>query len=259
MWEPLFLLVFVVIVLLLDRDIDSYPPPLPRIANPRREIGIVLLLWGMALVVNAVRLTILNPWFMDMAIQPALAELINLLLITLPFLALPLYLSFKIDGYTAASLGLTWKSQSTSVMIFALAFGVISGAVAFWTGETVVGVEALSAWALLLLFYNNAFLEEFYYRGIIQNRLERVFGQRRAILTAGLLFAATHVLLDFTILAGEGGLLAVLYALAMQILGGWLLGIILIKTRTLWPGVACHYLVNWLPSILSLLVGSQSL
>jgi len=71
------------------------------------------------------------------------------------------------------------------VTIFALAFGAISGGVAFWTGETVVGVEALSAGALLLLVYNNAFLEEFFYRGVIQNRLERVFGQRRAVLAGG--------------------------------------------------------------------------
>jgi membrane protease YdiL (CAAX protease family) len=42
----------------------------------------------------------------------------------------------------------------------------------------------------------------------------------------------------------------------MQILGGWLLGLIFIKTRTLWPGVICHYLINWMPSILSLLAGT---
>ena len=256
-WEIVFLLVFAGFVWLLDRDIDPYPPPLPKSANPRREIGIVLLLWGMALGVNAVRLLIINPWFMKAAIQPALGEFVNLLLITLPFLALPLYLSLKIDGYTVADVGLTWKNRSTNVTIFALAFGTISGAVAFWTGETVVGVEALSAGALLLLVFNNAFLEEFFYRGVIQNRLERVFGQRMAILSAGFLFASTHVLLDFLVLAEEGGLAAVLVALLMQTLGGMLLGLIFVKTRTLWPGVVCHYLVNWIPSILNLLLAGN--
>jgi len=55
MWEVLYLLIFAGCVWLLDWDIDPYPPPLPRSAHPRREIGIVLLLWGMALGVNAVR------------------------------------------------------------------------------------------------------------------------------------------------------------------------------------------------------------
>jgi membrane protease YdiL (CAAX protease family) len=254
-WEVLYLLVFAGFVWLLDRDIDPYPPPLPKSANPRREFGIVLLLWGMALGVNAFRLSIVDPWFMKTAIHPALGELINLLLLTLPFLALPLYLSIKIDGYTLADLGLTWKSRSAGVTIFALAFGAISGAVAFWTGETVVGLEALSAGALVLLVYNNAFLEEFFYRGVIQNRLERVFGQRRAVLAGGFLFAMAHVVLDVRVLAGEGGMATVLVALLMQTLGGLLLGLIFVKTRTLWPGVACHYLINWLPSILSLLAG----
>ena len=254
-WEILYLLVFAGCVWLLDRDIDTYPQPLPRSANPRREIGIVLLLWAMALGVNAIRLFIINPWYIEAAIPPVWGELINLLLITPLFLILPLYLSIKVGGYTASDMGLTWKSRSTNVTIFALAFGAISGVVAFWTGETVVGIEALSAAALLLLIYNNAFLEEFFYRGVIQNRLERVFGQRRAVLAGGFLFAMTHVLLDVQALAGEGSLAAVLVALLMQTFGGMLLGLIFVKTRTLWPGVVCHYLVNWLPSILNLLTG----
>lgn len=251
-WEVLYLLIFAGFVWLLDRDIDAYPPPLPRSANPRHEIGVVLLLWGMALGVNAFRLFFIKPRLMGAGIQPALGELIDLLIITLPFLILPLYLSRK-DGYTAADMGLTWKSRSTAVTIFALAFGIISGAVAFWTGETVVGVEALSVGALLLLIFNNAFLEEFFYRGVIQNRLERLFGQRWAVLTGGLLFAMAHVLLDVQVFAVEGGVAAVLVPLLLQTFGGMLLGLIFVKTRTLWPGVACHYLVNWLPSILSLL------
>jgi uncharacterized protein len=254
-WEVLYLLVFTGFVWLLDRDIDAYPPPLPKSVKPRREIGVVLLLEGIALGVNAISLWIINPWYIGAAIQPVLGELINLLLITLPFLILPLYLARR-DGYTAADHGLTWKSLSTPVTIFALAFGAVSGAVAFWTGETVVGVEALSVGALLLLIYNNAFLEEFFYRGVIQNRLERLFGQRWAVLAGGLLFAGAHILFDFRVLASEGDLGAVIFALLMQIVGGMLLGLIFIKTRTLWPGVACHYLVNWLPSILSLLAGS---
>jgi membrane protease YdiL (CAAX protease family) len=215
----------------------------------------VLFLWGIALGTNALRLLVINPWMQKGALQPTDREWIVAPLISLPFLLLPLYLNKTFDHYPAAELGLTWKSRSTNVTIFALTFGAISGVVAFFTGETVVGVSALSIGALLLLVYNNAFLEEFFFRGIIQNRLERVFHQRQAVLISSFVFASTHVLLDFLILGGGGDLLPVLYAFVMQALGGWLLGLVFVKTRTLWPGVACHYLVNWLPSILSLLRG----
>lgn len=131
---------------------------------------------------------------------------------------------------------------------------MVSGTVAFLTGQTVVGVQATSANVLLLLVYNNAFIEEFFYRGVIQNRLERVTHQRLAVLIGALLFATAHILLDIQTLSvsGDGVWTGIVYALLMQTLGGCLLGLIFMKTRTLYPGVICHYLVNWLPSILSL-------
>lgn len=255
-WQIVFLLVFAGLVVLLDRDIDPYPPPLLRSAHPRREIITVICLWVMALAVNALRLLVITPRFEQASAHPVLSELVYLPIISVPLLLLPLYLNRKIDHYPLTELGLTWKIRSTAVTIFAVSFGAISGAVAFWTGETVVGVTALSIGALILLVYNNAFLEEFFYRGVIQTRIERVLGQRWSIFFSGLIFASTHLVLDILILGGENNLGAVLYALLMQILGGWLLGLIFVKTRSLWPGVVCHYLVNWLPSILSLIVNS---
>lgn len=255
-WELLFLIIFVGFVLLLDRNIDSYPPRLLKSKQPRREIIIVCSLWAIALIMNAFRQLVLDPFISTTIAQPVLYELISLPIISLPFLIMPLYLSLKVDHYSRSELGLIWKSRSTGVVIFALSFGVVAGAVAFCTGESVVGVTSLSVGALLLLIYNNAFIEEFYYRGVIQNRLERVISQRWSVIVGGFIFASSHVLLDYRVLANNGGLISILFALSMQILGGWLLGLIFIKTRTLWPGIICHYLINWMPSILSLLVGS---
>lgn len=253
-WEFLYLAIFAGLVWLLDRDIDPYPPPLTPSPRPRHEITVVIVLWGMAMGVNALRMLAINPYLTATAVHPTVREMIYLPLVTLFFLVIPLYISLKMDRYSLPDLGLRWQSRSTKMVIFALVFGAISGTVAFWTGQTVVGVLAPSAGALLLLIYNNAFVEEFFYRCVIQNRLERVTNQRLAILIAALLFAATHILLDIQMrgVAGEGGWSGVLYTLMMQTLGGCLLGLIFIKTRTLWPGVVCHYLINWLPSILSL-------
>lgn len=255
-WQIAFLLVFTGLVVLVDRDIDPYPLPLPRSAHPRREIGMVLGLWVVALGVNALRLLVIAPCMKQAAVNPVVSELIYLPIITLPFLLLPLYLNHKFDHHPLAELGLTWRTRSKGMAIFAVAFGAISGTLAFWTGETVVGVTALSYGALILLIYNNAFLEEFFYRGVIQTRIERLLGQRWSVFLSGVIFASTHLVLDVLILGGKNNLGDVLYALVMQILGGWLLGIMFVKTRTLWPGVVCHYLINWLPSILILIVST---
>ena len=257
-WEFLYMAIFAGLVWLLDRDIDPYPPPKAPSPRPKHEIAIVIVLWGMAMGVNALRMLAINPYLSGTVVHPFVRELIYLPLVTLFFLAIPLYISLKIDRYSLPDLGLRWQSRSTNMVVFALVFGAISGTVAFWTGQTVLGIQASSVGALLLLIYNNAFVEEFFYRGVIQNRLELVTNQRLAILIAALLFASTHILLDIQMLriAGEGGWSGVLYALLMQTIGGCLLGLIFIKTRTLWPGVVCHYLINWLPSLLSLVAVS---
>ncbi|MBN1152926.1 MAG: CPBP family intramembrane metalloprotease [Dehalococcoidia bacterium] len=255
-WTFLYVAVFAGLVWLLDSDIDPYPAPLPRSLRPRRDITLVLVLWAMAMGVNALRVLIITPYLTSLSVQPTVRELLILPLVTLFLLAVPWLASRRYDHHSAADLGLTWRSRSTNTVIFACVFGTLSGAIAFSTGQTVVGVQAPTAGALLLLIYNNAFLEEFFFRGVIQNRLERLLGQRPAVWGGAVLFAASHVLLDVQVLGAwtAGGWSRVLYALLMQTLGGCLLGLIFIKSRTLWPGVVCHYLVNWLPSILSLAI-----
>jgi membrane protease YdiL (CAAX protease family) len=40
-------------------------------------------------------------------------------------------------------------------------------------------------------------------------------------------------------------------AVLLQGLAGSLFGLIYVKTRSLWPGVACHYLINWFSAVLA--------
>jgi len=54
-WEYAFLIIFAGFVLLLDRDIDPYPTRFPESKTPRREIIVICILWGLALIVNALR------------------------------------------------------------------------------------------------------------------------------------------------------------------------------------------------------------
>ena len=118
-----------------------------------------------------------------------------------------------------------------------------------------IGIELLPWGVLILLLFTNSFIEEFYHRGVIQSLLERAIGQRNAVLWGGILFGLTHVVFDISMLMETKGFLAVFFAVLLQTMAGWLFGIIYMKTRTLWPGMAFHYLVNWLPSILAGIMG----
>ncbi|MCU0522327.1 MAG: CPBP family intramembrane metalloprotease [Anaerolineae bacterium] len=254
LWQALYALAMGSFVWLLHTGLGRYPEPLPRSENPKREIREVLLLWGAAVIVPILRVSVLTPLFDIVAVDRTLRELISVPLLSVPYLALPLFVVVKRNGWTVDDLGLTWRRRSEPgsrpVAIAAVLFGLVSGVTAFVTSETVMGAEVLPAGVFVLLLYTNSFLEEFTHRGVLQSKLERAVGQRKAILWGGMLFGLTHVALDISRLLASEGIPSVLFALLLQTIGGWLLGIVYMKTRSLWPGVVCHYLVNWLPGVL---------
>ena len=241
-------------VWLLHRSIGRYPEPWPRSANPGRELRRVLLLWLIAVAVPLLRMVALTPWLQGLLADRILRELVQAPLLSIPYVVLPLILVLGRDGWTRVELGLTWKAASPPAVFFALGFGLFSGGVPLLTGQAVIGVESLPLGTLLLLLYNNDFLEEFFHRGVIQSLLERAIGQKPAIVWGGILFGLTHVAFDIDRLASDGTAF-VLFALLLQTMAGWFLGIVYMKTRSLWPGVACHYLANWLPALVKNLAG----
>jgi membrane protease YdiL (CAAX protease family) len=253
-WRAAYSLIIGSSVWLLHSGLGRYPRPLPGSERPGRQIRWVLALWAVALIVPVLRIFVLDPWLDAAATQGTIRELLQVPLLSVPYLVLPLIIVLKADRWTLSDLGLTWRISSPGVTAFALGFGLASGAVAFLTSQAVVGIEQLSVGALLLLLYNNSFLEEFYHRGVIQSKLERAVGQRNAILWGGVLFGATHIVLDITELAGSG-VVFICFAVLLQTMAGWFFGIVYMKTRSLWPGITCHYLANWLPSVLVLLAG----
>jgi hypothetical protein len=236
---------------LLHRWIGAYPPPLPRSPQPRREAGAVVLLWLTALATETLRVVALTPWLERTVPDPTLRELVQAPLLSLPYLALPLFVVVRRGGWSARDLGLVWRIRSRSVTAFAVGFGALSGSVPFLTGQAVMGYDPLPPAVFVLLVYTNAFLEEFFHRGVIQATLERALGQGRAVLCGGVLFGLTHAAFDVSRLLETQGVLAVVLAMLLQGMAGSLFGIIFVKTRSLWPGVACHYLINWFSAILA--------
>ncbi len=86
--------------------------------------------------------------------------------------------------------------------------------------------------ALLVFALVPAITEELAFRGFILSGLERTYPARSAIVLSALLFGFLHVLLS----------------LFQQLFGATLLGLVLgllaVKTRSLWPGVAFHFVNN---------------
>jgi membrane protease YdiL (CAAX protease family) len=159
----------------------------------------------------------------------------------------PLYSFFR-GKWQLKDIGLTLKVNSMSVAVFAVVLGALSGLAGYTSNQAVVSSDPISAGTLIILLFNNDFSEEFFHRGIIQSRLERALGQSRAVLVGGLLFGNTHITFDIKMLMSDG-IIFVVFAFIIQCMLGWLLGIIYLKTRSLWSGISLQYLVNWLPSI----------
>jgi membrane protease YdiL (CAAX protease family) len=252
-WRFSFLIAVGSLIWVLHKFFGTYPSPLPKSKTPSKEILLALLLWGIAVTFPILMMDVIFPLLNRAVTNRTLNQLIQVPLRSVPYVLLPLILILRPRRWTASDLGLSLRNQSRSVTVFAVSVGLGSGIIAHLTGQSNLGIAALPAGELLLLFYNNAFLEEFYHRGIIQGLLERSAGQTMAIFWGGLLFGLTHVVFDINALLETGGILVVLSAILLQTMAGWLFGIIFMKTRSLWPGIICHYLANWLPSILALL------
>jgi membrane protease YdiL (CAAX protease family) len=255
LWRLAYCAALGALIWLLHSQIGSYPPALPRSDQPRREICLALSLWGVGVSVPIGMIFIVGPLLERLYFSQATSSLATAVIRTVPYLLLPLFLVIRPQRWRRRDVGLTWKTHSPDVAIFAVVVGLASGALAYLTGQANIGIQALGWLELGLLVYSNAFLEEFYFRGVIQSLLERAAGQPRAIWWGGILFGLTHVVFDINALLASQGPLAVLFAVLLQTLAGWLFGIIFMKTRSLWPGMACHYLGNWLPSILAGLSG----
>lgn len=245
----IFILIIGAVVWLFHKQIAPYPEPRPMSENPHGELKSTLWLWLMALIITALRIFLTTPLLESMTGSRVFRELIQLPFLTVIYLAIPAIIVVKMNGWKAGDMGLNLSVKSKATAIGAVIFGLVTGLTAYLSRSTVMEVTIFPASVYLLLLYNNDFLEEFFHRGIILSKLETALGQTKAIFWGGILFGLTHIVFDI-IMLGKKGIFFVIAAFLLQVLAGWLLGIIYMKTRSLWPGVTCHYLSNWLPAIL---------
>ena len=185
LWRLFYSSLIGLLLWVLHKYIGSYPAQLPRSEKPQSDIWIVMLLWVVAVLSRGFLMVSVMPWVNRFVSDPLLRELSLAPFLTLVYVAMPLSLIQR-NRWLLKDLGISLKSQSPDVSIFAIVFGVLSGCIAYLTGQTVVGLESHHWGQLLLLVYNNAFVEEFYFRGVIQSLLEGAIGQTRALLWSGI-------------------------------------------------------------------------
>ena len=228
------------IFLLLHFVIGKYPTPLPRSTNRKREIWQALGLW--AVLVIAITIAVLIIPQSELVAPTLQVVTISNLLLSPFWILIPLFVVLALNKWTAKDLGFSMP-RSRSVTIFSIGVMALIGILGF-LGP---GFKPLPAWLVLMSLYQPAFTEEFFFRGVIQGKLERALGQNKAWFFSGILFGLMHTSVNFFgqqwYRNGENFINA-LILLGIQILLGWIFGIMYMKTRSLLPSYVAHYLVD---------------
>ncbi|HWI51181.1 MAG TPA: CPBP family intramembrane glutamic endopeptidase [Symbiobacteriaceae bacterium] len=106
------------------------------------------------------------------------------------------------------------------------------------------GIDMTAAGQIAMLLVCSVlvgFTEEIYFRGLFM-RLLKPFGETAMILWSTLIFGVTH---SINLLAGQGTLMTV-FQIAYSAAVGFLLAVLRVKGKSLWPLVAAHALIDFL-------------
>ncbi|MFX0042973.1 MAG: lysostaphin resistance A-like protein [Candidatus Hodarchaeota archaeon] len=226
-----------IILLYLLLKTGKNPDPLPRSKCPKYELieaGIYTLIVIICLALN---IFVLKPIFDSIYITLGLNSI--------TFLFVPLIYTHYKNHWTIKDLGINSKIKSWQVAVFSIIINVYIG---FYNSLFI----EISLFVLVIFFYSNAFLEEFLFRGVIQSKLERALGQKKAIIFQGLLFMLIHIPVNTFQFFLDVNYLLFFSRFGFQLINGFAFGLIYLKTRNIWMPIICHYLNNWLGAIITL-------
>lgn len=230
------LVIPLVIFFILHRWIGKYPTPLPLSKDRKREILETIALWVFSVVVATMFLLSRTP---DELAAPS-NELWGLmsLVASVPYIVVPLLFVLLVKKWTAKDLGFSMPS-ARSVTIFAIAVYAFLGIIPIFIPD----MEPIPVSDLLFALYVTAFVEEFFFRAIIQGKLERALGQNKAWFYSGILFGLAHLTTNIFVRGLDIG--PGVFMLVGQIIAGWIFGIIYMKTRSLLPSFVAHYVTDF--------------
>jgi len=228
------------IVLVMHLWVGNYPKPFPKSPNKRREIIEVIAFYLFAMTVSSIYIFLLTA---DQLSDPTAAvQLGHIGFAVIPFLVVPLAYVVLRQKWSRVELGLV-RPRSKPMVIFTLALFGLAGVLPLIGGAP----EPLSWTFIAIAVYQPAFIEEFFFRVIIQGKLERALGQNKAWFYSGILFGLMHVPVDFfgpQFYAHGSDYVNSSVLLVTQIIFGWIFGIIYSKTRSILPSMAAHFMAD---------------
>lgn len=221
--------------------IGTYPEPFPNSINKKREIAEVIGFWLLAMAASTFFIFQRSP--AELEVVTTDLQLRHMVYAVLPWLILPLAYVVIRQKWKAQDLGFCLP-RSWPMIVFALALFGFAGI------EPLLGdvAEPLPLMFLVIAVYQPAFIEEFFFRVILQGKLERALGQTSAWFYSGILFGLIHVPVDFygpQFYANGSNYVNASFLLLSQIIAGWIFGIIYSKTRSILPGMLAHYLADF--------------
>jgi membrane protease YdiL (CAAX protease family) len=175
------------------------------------------------------------------------------------------YLIYRKLGYRLADLPAVFQPSIRTVTVLILAFlagNILNLKHLDWIGERLpdfttsqIAIRLIAG--LILPLVTAGFPEEFVYRGILQTRIEAVWGRIAAVLLSTTLFTAWHIptryLLAHGIEGTAGELGSVLIGTGIPVfVFSLIFSVLWDRYRRFWPLVAAHWGVDSLPAISSL-------
>ncbi len=228
--------------LLLHFVIGTYPEPLPVSGNRRKEILETIVIWAIMVIATTILIVVTPP--SELAENSPSLVVTAILVLLLPYPLIPLVYVLRVNKWTLKDLGFSMP-KAPSVTLFALLVFGFAGVAPLFIGPA---REPIVVPHLLLALYMPAFVEEFFFRVIIQGKLERALGQNKAWFYSGILFGLAHAAPNFfgVLWYSKGSnIVNAVFLLIFQIIAGWVFGIIYMKTRSLLPSVVAHYITDW--------------
>ena len=228
----------IVLVALLHFKIGKYPQQSYVEEDKQNGIWETLLIWLLSVVVMTI--IIISDFAEKVVNAETPSVLLQFVLLTsVPYILVPvLYLGLE-KKWTLRDFGFRLPvPNSNAVIVFGVILFSISGSLPLLDSNYV----PIPTLMLLFALYQPAFIEEFFFRGVIQGNIERTLGQNKAWIYGGILFGLAHFVFNFVVTGLDLGSGIVL--LIGQITAGWIFGIIYMKTRSLWPGMFVHYITD---------------
>jgi CAAX protease family protein len=179
-------------------------------------------------------------------------------------LAIP-YAIYRKLGYRFEDLPAVFDFRTRSIFICLLAFTVgnlLNLKHLEWIGEVLpkfsksqIAIRLIASAILPLI--TAGFPEEFVYRGILQTRLEKVWGRVPAILFSTTLFTAWHIPTRYLLAHGIEGQAGDFASVALGtgvpvFIVGLIFSVLWDHYRKFWPLVFAHWGIDFLPALSSL-------